>query len=296
MLGIKDTDDAIVSATLRALADLVAHLGSSTVIGGTRLKLFANGAPKTMTGKKPAPSLTSYIPLSCKRIEVRRNSLEVALSPTLNIDDNRVNHLPERHDPDGGEDAATCPAGNPERVSSSVMDDFEGEWSDWESEEVPQPEAIQPDGLQSEVFQSDVLDSDVLQSDVLQSDILQSEVLQLEALKLDTLQSEAIQSEVPQPEVVAVSVSTPSKNARTSKKVTALQNNFDLSTLDIQVKAKENVEEEIDFFADMQPTITKSVYVAPLPITESNPSETTRLNFGIQQEEEANDGWNWEED
>ena len=46
LLGIKDTDDAVVAATLRALADLVPILGGPTVIGGKRLKLFANGAPK----------------------------------------------------------------------------------------------------------------------------------------------------------------------------------------------------------------------------------------------------------
>ena len=46
LLGIKDVDDAIVAATLRALAELVPILGSCTVIGGKRLKLFAHGTPK----------------------------------------------------------------------------------------------------------------------------------------------------------------------------------------------------------------------------------------------------------
>jgi hypothetical protein len=46
LLGIKDTDDIVVAATLKALACLVPILGGSTVIGGTRLKLFTNGMPK----------------------------------------------------------------------------------------------------------------------------------------------------------------------------------------------------------------------------------------------------------
>ena len=82
-----------------------------------------------------------------------------------------------------------------------------------------------------------------------------------------------------------------------AKKVsTVIKNDFDLSMLDIQVKVKPDVVEEIDYFADMQPTITKSVYVEPQPTTERQASETTRLNFSIQLEEEASDGWNWEED
>ena len=262
----------MVSATLRALADLVVHLGSSTVIGGTRLKLFANGTPKSPTGKRQ-PILTSYIPLSCKRIEGRRNSLEVALSPTMNMNDSRVNSLPERHDPDGGEDAATCLTNNPERTSPSAVDDFEGEWSDWESEEVSQPEAIQP--IQLEAIQP----------------------IQPEAAQPEATQPEVVQPEVLQHELTALSLSTPSKKALASKKASGvIENDFDLASLDIQVKAKENVEEEIDYFADMQPTITKSIYVEPPTPVEPQLSETIRLNFSIQQEEEASDGWNWEED
>lgn len=50
LLGIKDVDDTIVAATLKALACLVPILGGSTVIGGTRLKLFTNGMPKVKFG------------------------------------------------------------------------------------------------------------------------------------------------------------------------------------------------------------------------------------------------------
>lgn len=45
-MGIKDTNDHIVSVTLHVLADLVPMLGAATVIGGNRGKLFTDGRPK----------------------------------------------------------------------------------------------------------------------------------------------------------------------------------------------------------------------------------------------------------
>ncbi|KAG8230920.1 hypothetical protein J437_LFUL002952, partial [Ladona fulva] len=55
LVGIKDTNDVLVSTTLHALADLVPLLGSATVIGGKRGKIFADGRPK----KRNIPSLES---------------------------------------------------------------------------------------------------------------------------------------------------------------------------------------------------------------------------------------------
>jgi len=46
LVGIKDTNEQLVSATLRALADLIPLLGAATVIGGKRAKLFTDGRPK----------------------------------------------------------------------------------------------------------------------------------------------------------------------------------------------------------------------------------------------------------
>ena len=46
LLGIRDTHDELVAATLRALADVVPILGSRVVIGPQRYKHFGNGAPK----------------------------------------------------------------------------------------------------------------------------------------------------------------------------------------------------------------------------------------------------------
>ncbi|KAK7502601.1 hypothetical protein BaRGS_00006176 [Batillaria attramentaria] len=46
LLGLRDTSDAIVAASLRALSDLVPLLGGDTVIGGQRRTFFFHGLPK----------------------------------------------------------------------------------------------------------------------------------------------------------------------------------------------------------------------------------------------------------
>ena len=46
LLGLRDTSDAIVASSFRALADLVPLLGGDTVIGGPRKTFFFHGLPK----------------------------------------------------------------------------------------------------------------------------------------------------------------------------------------------------------------------------------------------------------
>lgn len=46
LLGIRDTSDSIVAASLRVLADLVLLLGGDTVVGGQRVTMFFQGMPK----------------------------------------------------------------------------------------------------------------------------------------------------------------------------------------------------------------------------------------------------------
>ena len=46
LLGLRDTSDALVASSLRALADLVPYLGGDVVIGGQRKTFFFHGMPK----------------------------------------------------------------------------------------------------------------------------------------------------------------------------------------------------------------------------------------------------------
>ncbi|KAL6255924.1 hypothetical protein P5V15_013164 [Pogonomyrmex californicus] len=115
LVGIKDTNDDLVCATLRALADIVPILGAATVIGGNRGKLFTDGRPnkiairsKNLDDISKALSFTREMPVF------------------VNIDENINVHLAERPSPDGGEDKK-------EKEFSFVEE--ECTWSDWETQE-----------------------------------------------------------------------------------------------------------------------------------------------------------------
>lgn len=112
LVGIKDTDDYLVSTTLHALAELVPILGAATVIGGQRGKLFADGRPM--------------------KIQRLRKSINTNSSNNNNqnhnlnrITDSSMLSLPERPSPDGGEDK--------EETNFSYAE--EENWSDWETQE-----------------------------------------------------------------------------------------------------------------------------------------------------------------
>lgn len=82
LVGVKDTDERLVSTTLRTLADLVPVLGVAAVVGGKRARLFTDGTPNKL-----------------------QRPLESA--------------LPERPSPDGGEDKTLeSPLTSPEDVWS----------------------------------------------------------------------------------------------------------------------------------------------------------------------------------
>lgn len=113
LVGIKDTNDDLVCATLRALADVVPILGAAAVIGGNRGKLFTDGRPnKKMTRNK--------------NVDVRKGLTFAQEIPVfVNIDENNV-HLSERPSPDGGED---------KREKEFAFTEEESTWSDWETQE-----------------------------------------------------------------------------------------------------------------------------------------------------------------
>jgi SCY1-like protein 3 len=114
LVGIKDTNDNLVCATLRALADIVPILGAAAVIGGNRGKLFTDGRPnKIMTHNKSLNDIKKGLTFT-QEIPV-----------FVNIDDSNV-HLSERPSPDGGED---------KREKEFLFGEEECTWSDWETQE-----------------------------------------------------------------------------------------------------------------------------------------------------------------
>lgn len=114
LVGIKDTNDDLVCATLRALAEIVPILGAATVIGGNRGKLFTDGRPnkKTIRGKN---------------LDDIRKALTFAqeMPVFVSVDESNV-HLAERPSPDGGED---------KREKEFSFAEEEVTWSDWETQE-----------------------------------------------------------------------------------------------------------------------------------------------------------------
>ncbi|XP_049806643.1 protein-associating with the carboxyl-terminal domain of ezrin [Schistocerca nitens] len=98
LVGIKDTNDLLVTATLCALAELVPVLGAAAVIGGKRARLFTDGRPLVVGHQSRATQL------QCDPNGI--TSCDVQLS--------------ERPSPDGGED-------------HSSSDEETAVWSDWEN-------------------------------------------------------------------------------------------------------------------------------------------------------------------
>lgn len=150
LLGIKDTNDQLVAATLRCLADLVPVLGSSIVIGRNRGRLFADGRPQSAIDSKTSNSIVARWtePRSITPVlnNVDENMTDfISASPipdNIDLSDDSFpisatvlrpitsNQMPERLSPDGGEDSEIA------REQSNFDDDG---WSDWETDTNEQP-------------------------------------------------------------------------------------------------------------------------------------------------------------
>ncbi|XP_076183128.1 protein-associating with the carboxyl-terminal domain of ezrin isoform X2 [Ptiloglossa arizonensis] len=114
LVGIKDTNDHLVSATLKALANIVPILGAATVIGGNRGKLFTDGRPnKVKENGQDTNSTSSFTNI-------------VEFTAPVNANQKTVD-LPERPSPDGGEDK--------KEIMSSITEE-EYTWSDWDTQEI----------------------------------------------------------------------------------------------------------------------------------------------------------------
>jgi hypothetical protein len=171
---------------------------------------------------------------------VRRKSSANAVVP--------IRALPERHEPDGGEDGV-----------HSLLEKTDGDehWSDWEAE-----------GDDYQDNQENPVE-----------DGRELETLPLSNLSLVSTLAEK------KPELPSSPVKVMTKKPPVG----------DLSALEIQVKSK---EDEIDYFADMEPTITATPAIfAPVSVPVAVATEPSRLDFNVQSHEEKDedDGWNWDD-
>lgn len=135
LLGVKDTNDVLVSKTLLCLADLVPILGSAVVIGGNRSKIFADGRPQGVPDQTlPWSGVRSITPVigsgeflsgspipPSRTSEIAENSASFASIMHGGGGTGFREFMPQRLSPEGG------------HTNSDVELEVD-EWSDWEND------------------------------------------------------------------------------------------------------------------------------------------------------------------
>ncbi|XP_044758083.1 protein-associating with the carboxyl-terminal domain of ezrin [Coccinella septempunctata] len=116
LVGIKDTNDILVSCTLEALSTLVLILGANTVIGGKRARLFTDGRPTQTTQKSRQNSRKCSKSLA---VELPDIPVPKPVDPLF------ISNLPERQRPDGEEVEILT-----DEVDQTAEEEIE--WEDWE--------------------------------------------------------------------------------------------------------------------------------------------------------------------
>ncbi|CAG9853791.1 unnamed protein product [Phyllotreta striolata] len=168
LVGIKDTNDHLVSMTLKTLANLVPILGSSVVIGGKRAKLFNDGRPIHAV-RKPSTRTVRFAEFTeTSQISLESDQISINTSTT---DLHNVNELPERQRPDGEEGETST-----EDVDPSMEDDVDN-WEDWDINENPTTTVQEEitDNQQSDLLNSET-DANQQKSSAIIQDILQLDI------------------------------------------------------------------------------------------------------------------------
>lgn len=229
LVGIKDTNDVLVAATLRCLADLVPILGSAVVIGRNRGRIFADGRPtnglqtdviQPTVNWTEHRSITPVMNTAAAAAAGISNCLTAGAttgdgSPLLDHVDISESYaspqnsmmMPERPSPDGGEDV----------TSSGVLEFEDDGWSDWEAEN------------------NLVVDHEITMK-------INSNDIDAVTASLHTINNDNIEQNY----------------ASTTTTTTAGNFIKDIKEMDIKTKRKKSADVEFDFFKDMEPVIQKT--------------------------------------
>ncbi|KAJ0181012.1 hypothetical protein K1T71_003097 [Dendrolimus kikuchii] len=271
LLGIKDTDDNLVAATLICLSELVPILGADTVIGVKRSKFFTDGRPNSKT-KLQATHRTPeklFIPeKSLRDLPCSEDIYESNDSEVVNFENAISMNI--RPTPVGGEsledDVRIKDTNIKIEQDVTIREtkiDSEEDWSDWENTNNRQ--------LTLSTTPETTLHS-----------IDNEFINKIADFKVDNENSDTKEN------------SSKRKTLLQKAAIEAKKHIVDISELDIKNQkadySKKSVD-EFDFFADMMPVIEKPTVVNIDHVTHDISS---KLNF-IPDDADDNEGWgeNW---
>lgn len=258
LVGIKDTNDHLVSVTLKALADLVPILGASIVIGGKRAKLFTDGRPTSARKSRTCPKTTNNFPLN--QTDLINSDI---LNTNVDIEQSELSsfrELPERQRPDGEEVEDST-----DEIEPSVEEELE--WEEWGNENDENNQCLQENRSIGVTTENEIVSVD-------NGNLTNDEIQDLVEPEIDISLISTIQK-----------LSHPRKN-------NTIQ---DINHLDIKNQRNKDNQDDIDFFGDMEPTIESSQKFVIDTILDKNINNTlSKLELKEQGED---DGWveeDWE--
>lgn len=279
LLGIKDTNDFLVSRTLLCMADLIPILGATQVIGGNRTKIFSDGRPQgpetqlvksTTEPRSITPVITSAEHLLTESpipepIDVSGSFTLNGVSEENDADvssnlDPIVDAMPERLTPEG------------EEMEVPTASEIEPEdWSDWENQDGHIPNST--------------IDNPTTVSPIHSLSVVENTEQNIPPLQADQ------------------SKQTETKNST----VRAIVKSDDIDELDIKNKTFKKLEEpeEFDFFKDMVPVIQKAntmlVGKEPQPtqeplVTKNLENRVSSNRLSLSSTDVIENGWGENED
>ncbi|XP_075987620.1 protein-associating with the carboxyl-terminal domain of ezrin [Anticarsia gemmatalis] len=267
LLGIKDTDDNLVSATLICLSELVPILGADTVIGGQRSKHFTDGRPNSKG--KPLLPTTSPVP-EPKDYPIAKSLQDLPCSEHIYENDSndltsfeKTLTLNERPSPVGGESLED----EIMVTETSKKIESEDDWSDWENSR-----------QLSAATAGYIIGEDIIQEEFIHRNSIEDKLTQNinPITKIET-------NNIPESRTILLQKAA----------IQAKKNIVDISELDIKNQKYEHSKkgaDEFDFFADMTPVIEKPTIVN---IAQDNVTQgvSSKLNFVPDDSVDENEGW-----